>query len=198
VGFWAGAFLDVWGAAVPQQGFWGPESGGWRQPPGIANIGVVFCMAKGQVRISLRVLWAFLGRSGFGIRPIDKFFSRFYLGRPSGAFHPGNPSLEVGGFAPHLKLWASRREAAIWTPPTSGFESNFSMGWLAARGSPNKMEIPGPGLANPPKVGMLRAPVANQLLVQIWFDFELFVANPSFEIHPNRPDSAPIAVVLGG
>ncbi len=31
-------------------------------------------------------------------------------------FPPGNPSIEVGGFAPHLNGWVSRRAGAVWSP----------------------------------------------------------------------------------
>ncbi len=49
-------------------------------------------------------------------QPIEKFLSKSDLGGPNCLSPPGKPSIEVGGFAPHLTSWLSRREEAVWTP----------------------------------------------------------------------------------
>ncbi len=45
-----------------------------------------------------------------------KFFSKPNLWGPIGLFPPESPSIEVGGEAPHLNRWVSRRGEADWTP----------------------------------------------------------------------------------
>ncbi len=57
-----------------------------------------------------------LGGALAGTEPFEKFFSKPYFEGPNGLFPAGNPSIEVGGFAPHLNRWVSRREEADWTP----------------------------------------------------------------------------------
>ncbi len=59
--------------------------------------------------------------------PIDKFRSE----RDFGVQTAENPAIEVGGF----DGWVSRWAEDVWTP-SSHFESNFSMVWVAARGLP--------------------------------------------------------------
>ncbi len=46
---------------------------------------------------------------------IEKFFSKHDFGDPNGLLPLGNPSVKVGGFAPRLDGWVSRREEAGWT-----------------------------------------------------------------------------------
>ncbi len=59
---------------------------------------------------------ALLGGPLAGTQPFEKFFSKSDLGGPHGVLPPGNPSIEVGGFAPHLNSWVSPREEAVWIP----------------------------------------------------------------------------------
>ncbi len=52
----------------------------------------------------------------------ERFLSKpAHSGGPNGPFSPGNPAIEVGGFAPHLDRWVPRREGAAWTPRRGGF-----------------------------------------------------------------------------
>ncbi len=69
-------------------------------------------------------------------QPIEKLFSRFYFGGPNGLFPPGNPSIEVGGEAPPPQFMGFPEGRGRLDPPRSGLENNFSMGWVAARGTP--------------------------------------------------------------
>ena len=43
-----------------------------------------------------------LGGPLAGTQPFEKFFSKPGFGCPNGLLPPGNPSIQVGGFAPHL------------------------------------------------------------------------------------------------
>ena len=67
---------------------------------------------------------------------IEKSFSKPYFGGPGGLFPPGNPALEVGGFAPTSIDGLPGRKRPFG-PPKSSFEKNFSKGWVPARGPPH-------------------------------------------------------------
>ncbi len=71
-----------------------------------------------------------------GPNPLRGFSQNLILGGPNGLFPPGSPSIEVGA-KPPTSIDGFRGGKRPFGPPKSGFETNFSKGWVPARGPPS-------------------------------------------------------------
>ncbi len=79
---------------------------------------------------------AHLVRPLAGTQPFEEFSSKPDFGGPNGLFPPGNPSIEVGGFAPLPQSMGFTEGRGRLDPTKSGFEQHFSKDWVLARGPP--------------------------------------------------------------
>ncbi len=69
-------------------------------------------------------------------QPTDEFFTKVDFAGPKGFFPPGNPSIEVGGFASHLNGRVPRKKEAFMTFNIGLLRTIVSIGWVAAKGPP--------------------------------------------------------------